>query len=222
MEQEKKKNKEESEASTFASEEVESPDPLEEEGEEQSKSVDDDFAQFGPIKKPILKDMDSSLNIGQPYHQKKSGKKTTIFLIILLVVVLGAIFFTFKGKGSVKKMVSATPTPGPTFTPAPTETPKKTLDRSEWSLEVLNGSGATGLAKKIADKVKDLGYPLVKVGNADKDSYPKTQILVKKDLIEKVNLVIADLKDILKIASFGGELKDSTASARVIIGKDSI
>ena len=44
--------------------------------------------------------------------------------------------------------------------------------------------------------------------------------IIKDDLKEKIDLVIADLKDVVKIASIGGELKDSTASARIILGKD--
>lgn len=191
----------------------------------ETESEADDFAEFGPIKRPGLADMDNNLSIGQPYHRNKSGKKTTIVLAVVLLVIVGGILLGFKSKNSINKMISsATPPPagGPVAAPVPTEVPKKTLDKSEWSLEVLNGSGSTGLAKKIADKIKELGYPVVKVGNADKDSYAITQILVKKDLTDKLDLVIADLKDVIKIASFGGELKEGTASARVIIGKDSI
>lgn len=152
---------------------------------------------------------------------KKSGKKF-IFIILIIVVLAGIGFFLYKSRSSIKGLVSGpTPTPTPIATPAPTEAPK-VLERSEWSFEVLNGSGSTGLAKKIADRIKDLGYQVVKTGNADKSNYPITQILVKKDLAEKLDLVIADLTDTIKIASYAGELNDSTASARIILGKDSI
>lgn len=129
----------------------------------------------------------------------------------------------------VRNVIQPTPviTPAPIPTPAPTSQP--VLNRSDWSLEILNGSGVTGAAKKLADKIQPLGYPVVKTGNADKDNYSRTQILVKKSLQDKVELIIADLKDIIKIASVAGDLpaggqglKDSTASARIIIGKDNI
>ncbi len=108
----------------------------------------------------------------------------------------------------------------PTPTPVPSPTPKQQLIRSERSFEVLNGSGVIGAAKKLADKLRELGYQVIKVGNADRDDYPKNLILVGKDQREKVDVLIADLRDVIKIASVGGELTDSTASARIIIGKE--
>ncbi len=178
--------------------------------------------EFGPIKKHSLSDIENTSSIQQPLNTDTNSKKTLILIIILLLILAVGGFMLFKNKSSIKKLVARpTPTPAPTATPAPTEAPK-ILERSQWSLEVLNGSGVTGLAKKVGDKLQGLGYPVVKTGNADKSNYLTTQILVKKDLAEKVDLVIADLKDIIKIASYGGELKDSTASARIILGKDSI
>ncbi len=148
--------------------------------------------------------------------------KRIIFIILVVIILAGIGFLLFKTRSSIKRLVlRPAPTPVPTQTPASTQAPKL-LQRSEWSLEVLNGSGSTGLAKKIAEKIKALGYPVVKTGNADKSSYVVTQVLVKKGWEDKLDLVIADLKDTIKIASFAGELKNSTASARIIIGKDSI
>lgn len=184
----------------------------------------DDFAEFGSIKRSQTSAQDYNLNIQPSVNvNTKFSKKTVILVIIVLLILIGGGFTVFKSRTSLKKLVSTpTPTPSPVSTPVPTEAPKKTLNKSDWSFEVLNGSGESGLAKKIGDKIKELGYMVVKVGNADNQSLQKNQILVKKELLEKVDLVIADLKDIIKIASFGGELKDATASARIIIGKDSI
>ena len=154
------------------------------------------------------------------YPPRKKGKKKLIFVVLILTAVLGLGFFL---RHQIKSLTMGQPktgsTPTPTQIPTPTPTPNP-LIRSDWSFEVLNGSGVSGLAKKVADKINGLGYQVIKVGNADKDNYPKTQILLKSDLKEKLDLVIADLKDAVKIASVGGELKDSTASARVILGKD--
>lgn len=151
---------------------------------------------------------------------KKSGKR--LLLIIILVIILAGVGFYLVGQfkpfsGSPQPTSSALPTSTPSPTPA-----QPILDRSKWSFEVLNGSGVTGQAKKVADKMQALGYPVIKTGNADKDNYPKTQILAKADLLSKIDLVIADLKDTIKIASAAGELREGTASARIIIGKDSI
>ncbi len=153
------------------------------------------------------------------YHFVTERKKSnrTLYIVILGIIVLTVVgAFIFNKKFSKQ----AEPIPSPTPIPTPTQTPKPALNRADWSFEVLNGTGVTGTAKKVADKLKELGYKIVKTGNADRSNYEKTQILVKDDLKEKIDLVIADLKDVVKIASVGGELKDSTASARIILGKD--
>lgn len=154
--------------------------------------------------------------------KSKSGKKPVILVIILILLLIVG-FLLFKNKSSIKKMVmgAPAPTPAPTETPTPSPTPQA-LIRSDWSFEILNGSGVTGQAKKIADQIKNLGYSVIKKGNADKQTYTQTQVQVKSDFKDKIDLVIADIKDIVKVASYAGELKDSTASARIILGKDSI
>lgn len=151
-------------------------------------------------------------------------KKTFfVILVILIILIASAIFFRqqiqsfFLGGGTAEP----SPTPGFISTPAPTPTPNP-LTRSDWSFEVLNGSGETGLAKKVAEKLTGLGYQVVKTGNAGKSDYTETQFFVNKDMQDKADLVIADLKDTFKIASVAGDLKDSTVSARIIIGKDNI
>ena len=156
-------------------------------------------------------------------YTEKKNTKNTLFLIIVLVLVLligGGIVFRHKVNSflkGVEQTVQPTLTPSPTAQPTPTPNP---LIRSDWSFEILNGSGVAGEAKKLADKLRDLGYPVVKSGNADKDNYSQTAVFVKKELQDKIDMVIVDIKDVIKIASIAGELKDSTASARIIIGKD--
>ncbi len=165
---------------------------------------------------------ESKYNFSYNMPKKKSNKITIILAVLLLVIVgvVGAFFF---------KSSKPAPTPVPTTSPVTYETPSPTtapLVRSDWSLEVLNGSGTSGLAKKVAAEILALGYPVVKTGNADKQTYAKTEIFVRKDFADggafgtKVDLIIADLKDVIKIASVAGELTEGTASARIVIGKD--
>lgn len=155
-------------------------------------------------------------------YEQKSSAKIPVALFIIIGLVLAAIVAGFFFRNQINNLLigSAQPTPVPTpIIAEPTAVPNP-LVRSEWSFEVLNGSGKSGLAKEVAGKLQDLGYQVVKTGNADTSDYSQTEILVRADLQEKVDLVIADLKDTIKIASMAGELKDSTASARIIIGKD--
>lgn len=183
-------------------------------------TMDDKDLVESDVSNPVKSNSGSSIYPQNDFQRKKPV--TTILLIILGIIVLIAIGFLLFNRRSMKKIVTTfyqTPSPSPTFSPAPE--PKVVFKREDWSFEVLNGSGTRGLAKKISDKLKELGYEVIKTGNADKDNYPKTQILAGKDFLDRVDLVIADLKDIVKIASVAGELQDSTASARIIIGKDS-
>lgn len=162
-------------------------------------------------------DTNESIAFYPPAVKKKGHKKLFIIASLILVLLIAAFFLRHKIKGIVLGGPKTTPTP--TSTPLPTPTPNP-LNKSEWSLEVLNGTTTLGQAKKLADKLKEIGYPVVKTGNADKQTYAQSQIFVKKDLLAKVDLLVADLKDIIKISSVAGELKEATASARIIIGKD--
>lgn len=202
------------------------PAKIEEEDTDQDDSVEDEDSE-DDIRK-VGSEMEEEPSQPQRFYrssyqpdislQKKGSKKPLmiLILIILALVVLGVIF-RHKINGFIKGEPTPTPTPSATLEPSPTPSP---LVRSDWSFEVLNGSGVTGQAKKLADKLKELGYPVVKSGNADKDTYSVTEIFVKPELKDKIDAVIVDLKDVIKIASIAGDLKEGTASARIIIGKD--
>lgn len=169
-----------------------------------------------PVKRSFVVNRDNP----PVYEQRsKNGKLGKILLLIIVVLILLVAGWYFMRNRNVAQ-------PAPVATPVPTETPlpinEPVFNRSDWSLEILNGSGVAGAAKKLADKIQAQGYPIVKTGNAEKDNYSQTQILVKISLQDQVELIIADLKDTIKIASVAGELKEGTASARIIIGKDSI
>ena len=171
-------------------------------------------------------DPDASLKIEEEETDEeeapmeKSNKK--LFVIgatVAGLIALAAVGFFLSQRKNISSSQSPIPTPL-VATPSSTPTPKPDFNRAEWSLEVLNGTEVSGAAKKLADKLTALGYPVVKSGNADKQTYETTQLLIKKELQSKVDLVIADLKDVVKIASVDGQLKDSTASARIILGKE--
>jgi hypothetical protein len=170
-----------------------------------------------PIKRTFTINEDTGIKLEQKNSGKKWGGILLVLGIITIAAILGFIFFQMRGLVGTSQ-----PSPEPSPTPIPSPSPEPVLQRSDWSFEILNGSGASGAAKNIAAKVQELGYRVVKTGNADKSNYADTQILVQKDLLEKVDLIAADLKDVIRIATVAGELKDSTASARIIIGKDAI
>lgn len=202
---------------------VEEDDKNEEDEEEQTGEdegeEDEDIRKSDVLRRDLnqfVRDNQPSYNLN-PKGKRFSGKLVTLILFILTIAIIGSAIYFVAGVGSPKKQEQTVISP-PTSTITPTPTPK-TLNRSEWSFEVLNGSGVTGAAKKLADSLKALGYQVVRVANADKD-YTKNEFFVQEDLMVNIDPIVADIKDIIKIASISGKLKDSTASARIIIGKE--
>ncbi len=146
--------------------------------------------------------------------QKGASFKTSVLLFILLVILGTGGFYgwRFFNRNDVKPVQV---NPAPQATPAPT----RSLNRADWSFEVLNGSGITGEAKKVAETLTKLGYAVVKTGNADQSNYTENKLFVRADKNQDADLVLPDLKSDFNIASVSGELTEGTASARLIIGK---
>ncbi len=87
-------------------------------------------------------------------------------------------------------------------------------------VEVLNGSGRTGLAQTYADKLTAGGYDVVNTGNADRNDYAATVITIYVD-----NTVVRKMAEDIKVLLGAGEIK-TAASPRtdievgIILGKD--
>lgn len=149
--------------------------------------------------------------------QKGASFKTSVLLFILLVILGAGGFYGWRYfNRNIAKPVQVNPVPLVTPTPSPT----RSLNRADWSFEVLNGSGITGEAKKVAETLTKLGYTVVKTGNADKSNYTENELFVRADKSQDADLVLSDLKADFNIASISGTLTDGTASARLIIGKE--
>lgn len=118
---------------------------------------------------------------------------------------------------TVKPTPTKIPTPKPTFNPVDKETG---LDRSGLSVEVKNGSGEAGVGSKMSETLKEFGYRVVSVGNADNYSYENTVIEVKSDKDKYLPLLKKDLSINYKIGSLSANLSaSSSADAVVIVGK---
>lgn len=140
-------------------------------------------------------------------------------LVVFLVIIVGTgLFAAFLFTQSNKEVVTA-----PVETAQPSPSPEEELDRSVFVFEVLNGSGVSGAAAKAQEQLEDLGYTVIKTGNADRQNYTETKIYVSEELEGKADIFLEEIKLEYANATFSGILtsaKDSTASARIIIGKN--
>ncbi|MFC1653852.1 LytR C-terminal domain-containing protein [Patescibacteria group bacterium] len=157
-------------------------------------------------------------------HQKKATRSIFGVGIIIFLTIFGLTGWAFYLKtlwmpGEIVTEVLmeeknesesvATPTPAPTPEP---------LSREEIKLEILNGSGVTGLAGKNKTIFEDLGYVVESVGNAD--SVKETELYIKEDLEEKLEYLLIDFKDTFGEASVSGYLDDdSEVAAQIILGE---
>jgi LCP family protein required for cell wall assembly len=84
-------------------------------------------------------------------------------------------------------------------------------------VEVLNGSGLTGVANEAASILKSEGFTIVSVSNADRFDYEKTTVIYKGDKMD-------DARKIAELVN-GSQMQQQAVKSRgaditVIIGKD--
>jgi polyisoprenyl-teichoic acid--peptidoglycan teichoic acid transferase len=93
---------------------------------------------------------------------------------------------------------------------------------SEISVQVLNGSGRSGIATKFADMLRAKGYVVVNVGNADSYGYDTTQILEHSKTIGVGERVRSDFATLSQMTVSPEPLGSSAPKGdlTVIVGKD--
>jgi len=173
----------------------------------------------------------------------KKNKKLLLFLLLLLILGIGA-FFVFKSFSPSKvgnSHVSLSPTPTefvyPTDTPAvsitttatsaskltPTPAPTKTSasDKTGVSpITVQNGSGEAGVAGKMSDYLKGLGYSVSSTGNAGSFDYTGVTIQTKASSAKYVLQLKSDLSKQYTVKIASSDLPaTSSADIVVIVGK---
>lgn len=130
-----------------------------------------------------------SVSHSQPKQKNSNSKWLIIFIILLILGGAGIYFFTKSAQEPI-----ATPTPSfnvtpidqkETATPVPTKSPAP-VKKDEVTIEIKNGTGITGEAKLLADKLKALGYSNITAGNADTTDNTETTVTFAKSLSQAV------------------------------------
>lgn len=150
-----------------------------------------------------------------------SGKKKKLILFVIVLVLLllaaGAVFY-FQGAQDTTPQNNQATTQQPTPQPTPTTAPQ--LERSDLSVQVLNGSGTPGKAGEVAEYLEGLGYENIDTGNADSYDYDETVVQLKEDAADYEDLVIADLESEYPVQSNVETLdEDSEYDLIIIIGQ---
>jgi hypothetical protein len=114
--------------------------------------------------------------------QTKKGINKWIFVLIgLLILGVGGVILFTRGSGETESTLEPTAEPIATIAPSPTSTPKA-ADKAKVAIQVKNGTGITGEAGYLSEKLKEMGYTKVTTGNADKENYVTTEVTFNKSL----------------------------------------
>lgn len=150
-------------------------------------------------------DLQKALDIKET-HADKEEKPNYLWIIIPIALLVGALvggLITYFS-GISKLNTKETPTPEATVEPVvestPTASPPASIKRDDIKLQVLNGSGVSGLAGKAKTYLEDLGYKDVAVGNASVSNLTETVISVKETKKDLLETVTTDLSKNYKVA----------------------
>ncbi len=147
-------------------------------------------------------------------------KKLLIFALIIVILATASVSFYYF---YVKKLKTASdkpqPTPAAQTSESQSQTSSQTLNKADWTLEILNGSGKTGAAAALAEKLTAKGYQVIKTGNAPEDT-ATSQVFFADSTAGQADLFLEDIKEELPNPTNSGSLNDSTASARIVIGAE--
>lgn len=162
-------------------------------------------------------------NFFSQHNQSKLPKRANKFHLLVLVVigiaVIGFTVYILKGGfGAISINPEPSPSPSEQTSSTPTPTPTPEPERSKYKVRVLNGSGKTGLAKTVSDKLKELGYQIDKTGNATNSAFQQTVIRVKPEAESFIPRIVTDLTPEFDAAG-NTSLKDAdTVDIEIILG----
>lgn len=145
-----------------------------------------------------------------------------MIIIVVVAALLGAGGFLYYQSSQQKlatppadTMVSVTPTEEPTPTP-------EEVDREEYTIKVLNGSGIVGKAGEVETLLTDEGFVVDSTGNAESYDYEETVIQAGEDVSPAF---LQALRDVLREeydvdSTFEAIEGDSDADVVVIVGQN--
>lgn len=156
-------------------------------------------------------------------------KKFSLLGIFLLIILLGALagggWYAYTQNMIPSQLFSLAglktqPTPTHAAKSLPTDTPTPTVDLTQYTIAVLNGSGVPGAAAKVKSDLTTAGFTVNSVGNASTSNATDTVIAAKsavsKDYLTKLT---EELQKTYAVSATIASLDDSaTTDVTVTIG----
>lgn len=106
-------------------------------------------------------------------------------------------------------------------TPPPPADALAAVKPSTISVDVLNGSGVSGLGQKVADRLRGEGYVVKRVGNADSFGYETTQIREHAAVVPLAGeRVRSDIRLTQALIAPMVEASPSGADVTIVVGRD--
>ncbi len=158
------------------------------------------------------------------FDKNGSGKNIFAWALIVIIVALvvgGGLIFAVKGTKGISSFITK-PTPTPTPAPTPTPTPAtEAIDKTSFTIQVLNGGGTPGAAVKMKSFLEEKGYKVGNVGNTDNYTYDKTELHGKSAMQGALANLKADLANSYTVGTVAADLSSgSSYDVQVIVGKE--
>lgn len=130
--------------------------------------------------------------------QVEEEKPNYLWIIIPTALLVGALvggLITYFSGISKLSTIESSPTPVVSIEPqsSPSASPSASVKRSEVKVQILNGSGTSGLAGKVKTYLEGLGYKDVAVGNASSSNFTETEIQIKESKKDFLKTITDDL-----------------------------
>lgn len=170
-------------------------------------------------------------------ENKKSSYKWVVAVLGVIIILGGGGFVVLKMFGGDSASSTPTPepqqlssftTPEPTSTPNPTVTPSpEPVDKSEYSVEILNGTGVAGEASFLKAELEDLGFEDISAANAESQDETRTTVTydlelpqsISDELTERLNKLYSEVRvkkaslDDVDISIVTGPRKESSKTS---------
>lgn len=121
---------------------------------------------------------------GQP-KPKNRGIAGPLVAVLVLLLLVGGVFFFMKSRSSNTESSPEPTIEEPTITEQ-TSSPAPSVNKADIKIKVLNGTGTSGEAGLLKDKLGSSGYTSVESGNASRQDYTDAQVAFASDVPESV------------------------------------